>query len=162
MRKLIILFPLLVLITSCQDKYTDNQLRLLIRNGTDSLMTVKLYPKEDIMKAGRYLFSDINLVYKDTSFNPVARLGSELYITSDLSVEPHLLAGKIFDSIRVSLSSGKTVFRFSPKMAVNYPRNLFTDRSAWVYEHNEFERVKMWRDNFIESDDYTFVITLGN
>jgi len=162
MRKLIILCPMLLLMSTCQDKHADNQLRILIRNGTDSLMTVKLYPKEEIMKAGRYLFSDINIVYKDTSFNPVARLGSELYVTSDLSIEPHLLAAKIFDSLNVSLSSGKTVFRFSPKMAVNYPRNLFTDRSAWVYEHNKFERIKMWRDNFLESDDYIFIITLGN
>lgn len=162
MRKLIILFPILFLLTSCQEKHADSQLRILIRNGTDSLMTVKLYPKEGIMKAGRYLFSDINLVYKDTSFNPIARLGSELYITSDLSVEPHLLAAEIFDSLTVRLSSGKKVFRFSPEKAVNYPRNLFTDRSAWVYEHSRFERIKMWRDNYLESDDYIFVITLGD
>ena len=162
MRKLIILCPILFLITSCQEKHADNQLRILIRNGTDSLMTVKLYPKEEIMKAGRYLFSDINLVYKDTSFNPIARLGSELYITKDLSAEPHLLAAKIFDSIMVSLTSGKTVFRFSPQTAVNYPRNPFTDKSAWVYEHNRFERVRMWRNNYLESDDYIFVITPGN
>ena len=162
MRKLIILCPILIMIISCQEKHADNQLRILIRNGTDSLMTVKLFPKEGIMKAGRYLFSDINLVYKDTTFNPIARLGSELYITSDLSIEPHLLAEKIFDSIRVSISSGKTVFRFSPATAVNYPRNLFTDPSAWIYEHNQFERVKMWRDNYLESDDYIFIISLGN
>jgi hypothetical protein len=51
---------------------------------------------------------------------------------------------------------------FSPQGVTNYSRNLFTDRSAWIYEKNRFERVKMWRNNYIESEDYTFIITGGN
>lgn len=162
MRKLIILCMILLLIISCQEKHAYNQLRILIRNGTDSLMTVRLYPKEGIMKGGKYLYTDINSLYKDTTFNPIERLGSELYVSDDIGIEPQILAAKIFDSLTVSLSSGKKVFRFSPKSAVNYPRNLFTDRSAWTYEHNRFERVKMWRNTYLESDDYIFIITLGN
>ena len=161
MRKLIILCLALLLVTSCK-KHADNQLRILIRNGTDSLLTVKLYPKIDNMKIGRYIYSDIHIVYRDTTFVPFARLGSELYVTQDISIEPHLLAAKIFDSINISLSSGKILMRFSPQRVVNYSKNLFTDKSAWVYEKNQYELIKMWRDNYIESDDYIFIITSGN
>ena len=161
MRKLIILCIVLLLVTSCK-KHADNQLRILIRNGTDSLLTVKLYPKIENMKIGRYIYSDIHIVYRDTTFVPFARLGSELYVTQDISIEPHLLAAKIFDSINISLSSGKILMRFSPQRVVNYSKNLFTDKSAWVYEKNQYELIKMWRDNYIESDDYIFIITSGN
>ena len=161
MKKLIILCLILLLVASCK-KHADNQLRILIRNGTDSIITVKLYPKIENMKIGRYIYSDINLIYRDTTFVPFARLGTELYVTRDISMEPHLLALKIFDSINISISSGKTIIRFSPQRVVNYSRNLFTDKSAWVYEKNQFELVKMWRDNYIESDDYIFTITGGN
>jgi hypothetical protein len=160
MRKLIILGLTLFLIASCK-KHADNQLRILIRNGTDSIMTVKLYPKIENMKIGKYIYSDINLIYKDTTFVPFARLGTELYVTKDITIEPQMLASKIFDSINISMSSGKRVMRFSPQRVVNCSRNLFTDKSAWTYEKNQFELVKMWRDNFIESDDYIFVVTSG-
>ncbi|HAM10796.1 MAG: hypothetical protein A2X05_09190 [Bacteroidetes bacterium GWE2_41_25] len=161
MKKLISLWLILIVFASCK-KHSDYQLRILIRNGTDSLLTVTLYPKPDNMRIGKYIYSDIFQVYKDTTFAPDARLGSELFVTKDISIEPHLLAARIFDSIHVKLSSGKTLFRFSPSGAINYPKNLFTDRSAWVYEKNRFELVKMWRDYYIESDDYIFVFTGGN
>ena len=161
MRKLIILCIFLLLVTSCK-KHADNQLRILIRNGTDSPMTVKLYPKIENMKIGRYIYSDIYLIYKDTTFEPFARLGTELYVTKDISIEPHVLAAQIFDSININMSSRKILLRFSPQRVVNYPRNLFTDKSAWVYEKNQYELVKMWRDNYVESDDYIFIITSDN
>jgi hypothetical protein len=147
---------------SCQDKYTDSQLRILIRNETDSLMTVKLYPKSKYVRFGKYTFSDMHSRYKDTTFVADSRLGSELYVTDDISIEPHLLAVKIFDSINISLSSGKTLMRFSPQRVINYSYNLFSDKSVWVFEKNKFEVVKMWRNNFIESDDYIFIISSRN
>lgn len=161
MRKLIILFLLLLLVTSCK-KHAENQLRILIRNGTDSLMTVKLYPKIEDMKIGKYIYSDIHLIYHDTTFVPYARLGTELYVTSDISIEPQILLSKIFDSISIRMSSGKHVMIFSPQRVINYSKNPFTDKSAWIYEKNQFELVKMWRDYFVESDDYIFVVTSGN
>jgi hypothetical protein len=121
-------------------------------------MTVKLFPKEKYMKTGKYEYSDINSIFKDTVFVPDARLGTELYITDDISMEPHLLAGKIFDSISVRLSSDTNLLRFSPQGVVNYPRNLFTEKESWSLERNKFEHIKMWRDNYIESEDYIFII----
>lgn len=161
MRKLIILCFLVLAGSSCK-KHAENQLRILIRNGTDSLMTVKLYPKIENMKIGKYIYSDIHLIYRDTAFVPFARLGSELYVTKDITMEPHLLASKIFDSINISISSGKIMLRFSPQRVINYSQNLFTDKSAWVHEKNRYELVKMWRDYYIESDDYIFIITGRN
>lgn len=152
---------MLILFASCQEKHADNQLRILIRNETDSLMTVVLYPKPEKLTIGRYIYSDINQIFKDTTFIPDERLGTELYITKNINMEPHLLAASIFDSIIVRMNSGK-VLRFSPGGAVNYSRNLFTDKSAWIYERNRFELVKMWRDKYLESDDYFFVINNSN
>lgn len=161
MKKVIFLCSVLFLFASCQEKQADNQLRILIRNNTDSLMTVVLYPKPEKLTIGRYIYSDINQIYKDTVFIPDDRLGTELYITADTDMEPHLLATRIFDSINVRMSSGK-ILRFSPRGAVNYSRNLFTDKSAWIYEKNRFELVKMWREKYIDSDDYFFVISGSN
>lgn len=147
--------------TACK-KHADNQLRILIRNESDSIMTVKLYPKKNDLKIGRYIYSDINRVYKDTTFVADDRLGSELYITKDISIEPQQLAAKIFDSININLPSGKILMRFSPQRVINSSKNLFTDKSAWVYERNTFELVKMWRDSYIESEDYIFIISSSN
>lgn len=162
MRKLIILTSILLLITACQKKHADYQLRILLRNDTDSLIRVSLYPKSKYMFIRQYKYSDILDITKDTAFVPDARLGSELYITDDIGIEPHMLASKIFDSINISYSSGIKTVRFSPQGVTNYSRNLFTERSAWIYEKNRFERVKMWRNNYIESDDYIFIISDGN
>ena len=162
MRKLLILTSILLSMTACQKKHADHQLRILLRNDTDSLIRVSLYPKSKYMIIRQYKYSDILGIIKDTAFVPDARLGSELYITDDLSVEPHLLASNVFDSIKISYSSGLKTMIFSPQGVTNYSRNLFTDRSAWIYEKNRFERVKMWRNNYIESEDYTFIITGGN
>lgn len=161
MRKLIILTSILLLITACQKKHADHQLRILLRNDTDSLIRVNLYPKSKYIFVRQYKYSDILDITKETAFVPDARLGSELYITDDISIEPHMLASKVFDSITISYSSGIKTVRFYPHGVINYSRNLFTDRSAWIYEKNRFERVKMWRNNYIESDDYTFIISDG-
>jgi hypothetical protein len=157
MRKLIILSLLLLLMHACKKQHADYQFRILIKNGTDSLMTVKLYPKSQYMHFEKYLYSEKYVKYKDTTFVPENRLGSELFVTDKIGWEPHLLATEVFDSINVSLSSGK-ILRFSPGGAINYPSNLFTEKEAWIYERNRFEYIRMWRDNYLESDDYIFVI----
>jgi hypothetical protein len=159
MKSLVVLVSILFLITSCEEKHADNQLRILIRNGTDSLITVKLYPKSQYIKMGKYIYSDILTIFKDTTFVATGRLGSELYITSDISKEPQLLATEVFDSINVVIFSGKLLLKFSPQRVVNYSNNLFTDKNAWIHEINRFEQIKTWRKKFIESDDYIFIIT---
>ncbi len=160
MKKMIFILTILLLITSCK-KNTDYQLRILIKNKTDSLMTVHLYPKDKYIQYGQYIFSSIRPRLKDTTFIPDSKLGSELFITDELNIEPQQLATNVFDSINLSYPSGRLI-RFSPQRAVNYSVNLFTDKSAWLYEKNKFEYIRTWRENYIESDDYTFLIAVKN
>jgi len=161
MKKLIYLLSILFLTESCQEKPTEYQLRILVRNGTDSAMTVKVYPKKEYAKTTMYSYSDIFMIYKDTTFEAETRLGTEIYITDQMETEPQKLAERVFDSIKIREASGK-VLVFSPQKAVNYPYNLFTDKSAWLHEKNYFNQVKMWRKYDLESDDYIFEISNKN
>jgi hypothetical protein len=158
MKKLIAITVILILLISCKKGILDNQLRILIRNNTDSSMTVKVYAKREYVKTTFYAYSDILKIYKDTTFIADKRLGSELYITDSMEVEPQQLLTRVFDSIHIQLPSGRKL-RFSPRMAVNYSHNPFTERSVWVFEKNSFHQEKMWRENNIESDDYIFVLS---
>jgi hypothetical protein len=158
MRKLVKLSLLFFLIVSCQDKHMEYQLRILIRNGTDSSMTVRVYPKEEYLKTRFYCYSDIYKLYKDTSFVADTKLGTEIYITDTLDIEPQQLTTRVFDSIKIRMASGKILI-FSPQKVVNYPQNLFTDKSVWHHEKNTFNQLKTWREYDLESDDYIFVIS---
>jgi hypothetical protein len=158
MRKLIKLSLIFFLIVSCQDEHMDYQLRILIRNGTDSSMTVRVYPKKEYLKTRFYSYSDIYKIFKDTSFVADTKLGTEIYITDTLATEPQQLTTRVFDSIKIRMSSGK-VLLFSPQKVVNYHQNLFTDKSVWNHEKNTFNQLKTWREYNLESEDYIFIIS---
>ena len=158
MKKLIALFSIICLGISCKKGNLDYQVRILIKNGSDSSMTAIVYPKKDYLSTSFYSYSDIFKIYKDTLFVPDKRLGSELYITDSLAIEPQQLLSRVFDSIHIHMPSGRKL-RFSPQKVVNYTKNPFSDRSAWIFESNTFHQEKMWRENNLESTDYIFVIS---
>ncbi len=161
MKQLIISFVLLLFLPSCEKGYTVTQMRILIKNGTESTMTVKLFPKSKYLRYEKYSYSDMHTKYNDTTFIPDRKLGTEIFSTDTLVTEPHILAKRVFDSITIKLASGK-LLRFSPQEAVNYSKNLFSEKKAWTYQRNTMEHVRMWRENGVESDDYIFIIEGNN
>src|SRR5512133_3102740 len=135
MKQMIIPIIVLLCLTSCEQGLTINQMRILIKNGTDSTMTVYLFPKSKYLRYGKYSYSDMHTKFKDTTFIPDMKLGTELYSTDTVEMEPHILAKRIFDSIKVKLASGK-LLRFSPLGSVNYSKNIFSEKEAWTYQRN--------------------------
>ena len=142
---------------SCKKGLTDYQMRILLRNSTDSTITVQVFPKYKYAQAGKYSYSDTHKKYKDTTFVPDKKLGTELYSTDTLDMDPDRLISRVFDSIHVRLKSGK-VLSFSPQKAMNYSVNPFADRSAWIYQRNDLEYIRTWRENDLVTNDYIFVI----
>ena len=157
MRQLIVPVLLLLSLYSCEKGYTVNQMRILIRNDSDSTMTVKLYPKSKYIRYGKYAFSDMHTKYKDTTFIPDTKLGTELFSTDTVEMQPHILATRVFDSIWITKASGK-IIKLSPKGVDNYEGNPFSDKETWFYQRNQLEHVRMWRDNGVESEDYILII----
>ncbi|GEM_PF-5823093 len=157
MKQLIVFVLVLLALFSCKEGYTVNQMRILIKNETDSSMTVKLFPRSKYVRYGKYSYSDMHTIYKDTSFIPDTKLGTELFSTDTVEMQPHILATRVFDSIWIKKASGK-ILKLSPKGVVNFERNPFSDKEAWFYQRNLLEHVRMWRDNGVESEDYILVI----
>jgi len=108
MRQLIVSVLVLLSLYSCEKGYTVNQMRILIKNETDSTITVKLYPRSKYVRYGKYAYSDMHTMYKDTAFIPDTKLGTELFSTDTVEMKPHILATRVFDSIWIKKASGKS------------------------------------------------------
>ena len=158
MKKTLILLVLIILLLSCKKGYTEYQMRILIKNETDSSMTVQLFPKKLYSRYGKYSYSDLHTKYKDTSFIPDKKIGTELFSTDTLDMDPNRLISRVFDSIHIRLKSGRKL-SFTQHRTINHHLNPFTDKSAWIYQKNSMEYVRMWRDNLIETEDYIFKIS---
>lgn len=158
MKKTLILLALIISLFSCKKGYTEYQMRILIKNETDSSITVQLFPKKMYSRYGKYAYSDLHTKYKDTSFIPDTKIGTELFSTDTLDMDPNRLISRVFDSIHIRLKSGRKL-SFTPQRTINYHQNPFTDKSAWTYQKNNMEYVRMWRDNLIETEDYIFKIS---
>jgi hypothetical protein len=157
MKQLIISLIVLLSMTSCEKGYTIYQMRILIKNGTEGTMTVKLFPKKEYLRYGKYSYSDMHTKYNDTTFVADMKLGTEIFSTDTVEMEPHILAKRVFDSVTIKLASGKHL-RFSPQGSVNYSKNLFSEKEAWTYQRNIMEHIRMWRENGVQSEDYIFII----
>lgn len=161
MKQMIISFLALMILASCEKGLIVSQMRILIKNETDSTLTVRLYPKSKYLRYGKYSYSDMHTIYKDTTFIPDSKFGTELFSTDTVVMEPHILAARVFDSIIVKKPSGKMI-KFSPQRTVNSAKNIFTEKEAWKYQRNELQHVRMWRENRVESEDYFFIIEKNN
>lgn len=157
MRQLIVALLVLMFLSSCDKGLIVEQMRILIKNGSDSTMTVMLFPQTRYFRYGKYAYSDLHTKYMDTTFIPDTKIGTEIFSTDTLEMQPHILATRIFDSIWVKKVSGK-ILKFSPQSVVNYEKNPFTDKDAWFYQRNQLEHVRMWRKNGVESEDYILII----
>ena len=105
-------------------------MRILIRNNTADILTVKLFPKSKYMSGRLYDFSDIGGGYRDTEFQLGIDSEIELFISGDLNKQPYSLTAEIFDSIFViSSNENLSEIKFSPDRVIGYSENLYDNSS---------------------------------
>ena len=150
---------LISLFFSCEEK-TNYQLRILIKNETDTNLKVSLFPKAEYMNGSLYYFSENGKGFRHTDFEIAPDLEEDLYTTSDLKILPNELVEKVFNSIQISPINGNEIaLKFSPEAVVGYTENLYKATSGWIYELRNFDLPTMGSRHPVESHDYIFVIS---
>ena len=158
MRSLGIVLVLISLFVSCEED-TSYQMRILIKNETNSPLIVSVFPKSEYMSGHLYDFG-IGNGYRHTEFELDIDSELELFTTNDFKKKPGNMATQVFDSIRVKPFHGiKTEIKFSPDTVIGYAENLYQDDSVWKYEVRNFDQQTMFKRNPIESHDYIFTIS---
>lgn len=159
MRQLIIYSLLIGLFFSCKEK-TSYQLRILIKNETDTNLKLSLFPKAEYMNGSLYYFSEIGNGFRHTDFEIAPDVEQDLYTTSDLKILPNELVEKVFNSIQISpINGNEIVLKFSPETVVGDSENLYKETSVWTYELRNFDFPTMLSSHPVESHDYIFVIS---
>ena len=153
---------LICLFYSCKEK-TSYQLRILIKNSTDNNLTVTLFPKVKYMNRDLYDFSQIGGGFRNTTFEITPGLDEDLYISSDLKIQPNYLTAQVFDSIHIKLSDqNKRTLKFSPDSVIGYTENMYKETSSWIYEIRNLDFPTQFQRNPVEFHDYSFVISQDN
>jgi len=123
---------------SCES-HKSEELEILIQNRTDSLIHIILYPK--VKTGGLYPICDGCGGHKETeySLNPnvdeSCLWGEVVFTSSDLSIKPHILATKGFDSIYISTrNKDNVIIKFTPENVTGYSENIFAENSIWDYK----------------------------
>ena len=132
-------------------------MQLLIKNDTNSELTIHLYPKQDQMYGTMY--KDEKWHYRDTLILLPSASDITIYTTNE-QIKPNELAAQVFDSIRiVSSNQNATTIKFSPDTVLGYSENLFESNSFWTYETSRENLQVMFRSNPTQYHDYTFRIS---
>lgn len=157
---LIELFLLLSLqLYSCSED-TSYQMQLVIENKTDSNISIKLFPKNQYLHNDLYKFCDFGSGYRATTIGLEENCEIEIYISSDLNIEPYLKATVVFDSIHVSGIEGEVnEIKFSTDMVIGYEENLFSEESIWEMKTRKYDLQTSLQKNPVESNDYIFSIS---
>jgi len=159
MRQLIIYSLLICFFYSCKEK-TTYEMRILIKNETDTSIKLSLFPKVEYQYGSLYDFSEIGGGYRNTTFEIAPGIEQEFYITSDLKISPSGLAEKVFSSIQISpLNGDDKALEFSQDTVVGYNENLYKESSAWIYEVRNFDSQTQFSNHPVESHDYIFAIS---
>ena len=129
------LFLLFLILVSC-NKQDEETLHIIILNETDVSIDITLYPKKDFWgeSGDTYRFSDIRNVYRYTSFSLWRGNYMELFTSSNLDINPYVLAAKVFDSILISIPDKDVSIKFTHSSVTGYSENLFSEYSNWNFK----------------------------
>ena len=159
MKQFAVFFLLICFLFSCKEKVTY-QMQIMIRNETDSIMSVKLFPKSEFILRDLYDYSEIGDGYRKSDFQISKGDETEIYISVDLNKKPYVLASQIFDSIySVANGNRQMEIKFTPDKVVGYSDNLYNKNSEWIFEVRNFDLQTQFKSNPVESNDYIFVIS---
>ncbi len=156
--KEVLLFAILLLITSCNEEIRY-ETQINIENNTNYNIEVTLFPKSEYVHGTLYKFSDIGGGYNPIIFISNPNSENYLFITKNMDIEPYMIAQNIFDSIYVKLDNEvQTEIIFKLDTVVNYSENIFSPNSHWDFEKVEYDMQDMFNENPVVADCYTFVI----
>jgi len=110
---------------------TNYRMELALENDTDDTILVQLYPKAQYQHGDSYRASDRGSGYLSAKFKIEPGSFAWLFTSENLDQKPHDLASKVFDS-----------------------------NSIWEYEHRKFNEATNFSQNPVETDTYTFTISL--
>lgn len=159
MKKISIILLLLFALNSCKEEVSE-QLRVLIKNETSSMLTIKLVSKSKYMTGHMYDYTEEGGGYKHSEFELEMDSEDILYVSVDLNKKPTVLMSEIFDSIYVVSSTEiKTQIIFTPDSVIGYSENLYKEDSLWRYELIKEEMPSSFQRNPVEYHDYTFTIS---
>lgn len=149
---------LLTLIVSCEK--TTYQSRISIKNETNSVLTIKLFPKNGYYSPiNMYRFSDTGSGHRDSEFQ--LNIGSEidLFTSKNFNAKPTTIAHQIFSSIHILQSNeNDAVIKFSEETVIGYAENLYSDDSLWDFELQSYDLPTQFQSNPHQCKNYTFVI----
>ena len=157
MKNLLAIMVILGFLVSCKED-TTYELRILIKNETNSKLNFKLFPKSEYMLRDLYRFSSAE-IYRGTDIEVNSTDECELFKSEDLKIEPNILTAQVFDSINVNSSDGGIKIKFSSNAVTGYPHNIYDYPGIWSFEVRYSERPTMLKSNPVESHDYIFTIT---
>lgn len=162
--KIRVLVLSLCLLASCKEKARE-EMQLIVRNGTDYQMAVKVSPQSGYATGGHmYKMSDKGggSLSADSELSP----GEEriLFYSGNVNQLPEALFAKVFDGIsaRVTTTAGEHHIRIDKDGQKGYLKDPSKDRSAWTYEVRETSMPTQFRRNPVRVHSYTFVIAEDN
>ena len=145
---------------SCEETVRES-LQILIRNRTDNLVHVTLYPKGDTTGAC-YIPYEIGGGGKIPKYDllPINKEhvgGDELIFESrDLAIKPYTLALREFDSIYIRTADNQIIF--THESVTGYSENIFSEDSTWDFQIGEGDMPVGFRKNPQKYYQYTFSI----
>ena len=164
MSKYMMLLVLILLTFSCK-KETIYQTQILLKNSTETDLTITLFPKKEYLNGNLYSITDIGSGYRETEFEMTSDtvIEVDLYKSDNLNINPQDLTLQIFDSIYIKSSAdNKTIIKFTPDSAIGYKENPFDENSIWNYELRKYDLPKSLSHDNVESHDYIFTISNNN
>ena len=153
-----ILFLIALCCISCDCKETVNEsLEIFIKNRTDSLIHVRLYPK------GKPTLTFYPMCegcggHLTTGFDLRQNNERVLFKSGDLNIEPYALAAKSFDSIHIVLKNN-VILKFTIETVTGYSENIFTENSTWDFRIEEGKRPTQLCGNPFRDYRYSFIIS---
>ncbi len=160
----LLVLSMCLLVASCKEK-TREEMQLVLRNGTDYQMTVKMYPQFEYATGGHmYQMSDKRggSLEADLELSPGEE--STLFYSGNVNQSPEALFAKVFNGIsaRVATVAGEHEIQIDQNGQKGYLKDPSKDRSEWGYKVGEADRPTQFKRNPVKVHSYTFVITSDN
>ncbi len=160
----LLVLSMCLLAASCKEKMRE-EMQLILRNGTDYHMAIKMYPQIEYASSGStYKMSDKGSGYLSTDFNLAPGGRNILFYSSNINQLPEALFAKLFKGISagVTTTEGEHHIQIDQNGQKGYLKDPSKDGAGWAYEVMETERPTQLKSNPVRVHQYTFTITEDN
>ncbi len=140
-------------------------MQLVLRNGTDYPMAVKMSPQYEYATGGHmYRMSDNGGGSLSANLELSPGEESTLFYSNNINQLPEALFAKVFNGISalVTTAAGEHEIQIDQNGQKGYLKDPSKDRSGWVYEVRETAMPTQFRRHPVRIHSYTFVITEDN